>query len=122
MRTGLQFWVKVAIVGLAMATLFPSYCLATDSPASAALAGVSSPSGCHDSAPSAPQAPLHQKKCCFAGRTPHSAVSGRYVVPQPCALEITETSTIVAAKPMLEAMAPPPIAATGPPGLQVLRI
>jgi len=122
MQTGLQFWAKVAIVGMAMAALFPFSCLATGSPAAAVLSGVSSHSGCHDSAPSAPEAPLHQKKCCFAGRTPHSAVSGRYVVPQPYALGIAETSAIVAAKPMLEAMAPPPIEATGPPGLQVLRI
>src|SRR5579871_1601484 len=113
---------RVAIFAAMMALLLQASCTIGLTAMATAESVAPTHSGCHDSAPSTPDAPNSGKKCCNGKHSPEALLAATTVAPLPLvSAKVVSSMHFVAGTfvPHATEIATPPF---GPPGPLVLRI
>lgn len=113
---------RIAIFAAMAALLLQASCTIGLTAMVTAESVIASHSGCHDSAPSTPDAPNPGQKCCNGKHSPEALLAATTVAPLPLASAKFVSSVHFVASafsPHATEIATPP---SGPPGLFVIRI
>jgi len=113
---------KIAIFAAMAALLLQASCTIGLTTMAASESVIATHSGCHDSAPSTPDAPNSGQKCCNGKHSPEALLAATTVAPLPfVSAKIVSSMHFVASSfsPHATEIAIPP---SGPPGPLVLRI
>jgi hypothetical protein len=113
---------KIAIVAAMAALLLQASCTIGLTAMATAESAIATHSGCHDSAPSTPDAPNSGQKCCNGKHSPEALLAATTVAPLPLASTKFVSSVNSVASPFLPHATEIAIPPSGPPGPLALRI